>query len=72
MVRLGRLEENRDRDALLSKSMMNEIARLTNTIQEYEARFSQLEIRDQQEPHAPLPHTPSSNEMKQRYYENNE
>jgi len=74
MVRLARLEENRDRDALLSRSMMDEIARLTSKNQEYEDRLNKISLeletikgsssRIQQEQHAlPSPRT----EMNQRY-----
>ena len=77
MVRLARLEKNRDRDALLSRSMMDEIAQLTSKNQEYEDHLNKISLeletikgsssRIQQEQHAlPSPRT----KMKTRY-ENN-
>ena len=56
MARLHRLQEHRGRDALLSTSMRDEIARLISKNQEYEARLNQLESRGQQEKQ--LPTTP--------------
>lgn len=70
MVRLTRLEKNQERDALLSRSTKEEIARLTIKNKDYEARLNQFETvqglasRGQQEQHA-MPS--SSNEIKQRF-----
>ena len=65
MARLDRLEDHRGRDALLSTSMRDEIARLNRKNQEYGDRLNQLESKEKQ---LPL-HSSSDNEVKQRYYE---
>jgi len=72
VAQLTRLKESLDQDALLTffTSMVDEISRLTNKNQEYEARLNQLEAtqgltsRSQEEQYIlPSP----SNEIKQRF-----